>query len=139
MYMLRLTRFIMYSCDVQCINVQYINVQCGLIHASCFETIAELGWIKNKSKLFIKKNKLTYWLLIKKNKSKHDKIVMLHLTWNKINFSLRGDAHWQIDFRFLLNQLESDCIYHFPFGTKQNSVWFKINRKIVNRIWFRLF
>ena len=35
---------------------------------------------------------------------------------------------------------ESDCIYHFLywFGTKRNSVWFQINRKMVNAIWTQI-
>ena len=36
----------------------------------------------------------------------------------------------EIDFYFLLDYPESDCIYFFPFdfGTKRHSVWFQIYR-----------
>ena len=54
--------------------------------------------------------------------------------------TLAADAHAQKNlFEMLLDQTEIRLYLLFSgwFGTKRTSVWFQINRKMVNTIWYR--
>ena len=53
---------------------------------------------------------------------------------------LQKCTHRIFFFEILLNQTEIKLYLPFSdwFGTKRTSVWFQINRKMVNTIWFRL-
>ena len=54
------------------------------------------------------------------------------------NFGLTDPGtHGEIDFWFLMNHL-NQTIFSDWFWTKWNSVCFQINRKIMNKIWYRL-